>query len=94
MPESKRAGASQTSSTACALAGAKVMKNGAVLSAVPETSGTAHAAHVCPKDPTVCQRSDFSVTADTPRAQAIARFMRQKEFEFLQRFPKRCARPQ
>jgi hypothetical protein len=70
------------------------MKNGAALSAVPETSGTARAAHVCPKDPAVCQRSDFGVTADTPWALAIARFMRQKEFEFLQRIPNRCARPQ
>ncbi len=74
--------------------GVKILKNGAVLSAVPEFSGTANAAHVCPKDPAVCQRSDFGVTADTPRAHAIARFMRQKECEFLQRFPNRCARPQ
>ncbi len=46
---------------------------------------------VCPKDPSVCTRPDYEVNEGTARAQAITRFMRQKECEFMQRFPGRCA---
>lgn len=62
----------------------------------PRAGGVAAAGPVaaCPKDPSVCKRADYDVTEGSPRAQAITRFMRQKECEFLQRFPRRCGQPQ
>ena len=86
----------------------KVMKQGAQTQAAaegaasitkptvaPRAGGVAAAGPVavCPKDPSVCKRADYDVTEGSPRAQAITRFMRQKECEFLQRFPSRCTRP-
>ena len=88
--------------------GVKVMKTGPAPAAVSESAGSgAHKAAtparnppaenpagVCPKDPAVCQLPDYGVTAEAPREHAIARFLRQKECEFLQRLPNRCVRPQ
>jgi hypothetical protein len=77
--------------------GVKVMKTDAAPAAPAASSqspDSVHPTRVCPADPAVCQRPDFGVSAGTPRAQAIARFLQQKECEFLQRFPKRCERPQ
>ena len=83
--------------------GVKVMKDGAAPAAPAtpaapaagvEVTVATGAATVCPNDPAVCKLPDYGVAADTPRAHAIARFMRQKECDFLQRFPKRCDRPQ
>jgi hypothetical protein len=77
--------------------GVKVMKTEAAPeppAAGSQSTDSANPIRVCPTDPAVCQRPDFGVSAGTPRVQAIARFLRQKECEFLQRFPNRCVRPQ
>ena len=87
--------------------GVKVMKTGPAPAADSESAGSGtdkaaiparnppadNPAGVCPKDPAVCQLPDYGVTADTPREQAISHFLRQRECEFLQRFPNRCVRP-
>jgi hypothetical protein len=70
--------------------GVKVMKDGA---ASADGFAYTNPLAVCPQNPAVCKLPDFDVKEGTPRTQAITRFMRQKECEFLQRFPKRCERP-
>lgn len=70
--------------------GVKVMKDGA---ASADGFAYTNPLAVCPQNPAVCKLPDFDVKEGTPRAQAITRFMRQKECELLQRFPKRCEWP-
>ena len=48
---------------------------------------------VCPANPDYCMRPDYGVTEGSPRAQAITQFMRQRQCDFMRRFPERCARP-
>ena len=75
---SAESGAKGVSTDHRSIAGSSLRGTGAPLAAV------------CPTDPAVCARPDYDVSEGTPRAQAITRFMRQKECEFLQRFPGRC----
>lgn len=48
---------------------------------------------VCPTNPAYCTRPNYGVTEGSPRTQAIQQFMREKECDFMQRFPQRCTRP-
>lgn len=48
---------------------------------------------VCPTNPAYCKRPDYGVTEGLPRTQAIQQFMREKECDFMQRYPGRCVRP-
>ncbi len=48
---------------------------------------------VCPTNPAYCKRPDYGVTEGSLRTQAIQQFMREKECNFMQRFPERCVRP-
>ncbi len=80
----------------------KVMKGGSAVPAaqtatVQATLGdttpvNTHTA-VCPNNPNVCKLPNYGVTEGSPRAQAITQFMREKECDFMQRFPNRCSKP-
>lgn len=48
---------------------------------------------VCPKSLAYCVQPDYGVAETSPRAQAIAQFMRKKQCEFSTKFPGRCAKP-
>jgi hypothetical protein len=48
---------------------------------------------VCPANPGYCTRPNYGVTEGSPRAQAIAQFMRKRECDFMNRFPGRCVKP-
>jgi len=69
----------------------QVMKGGASPPAHSETKRVPSTD--CPTTPSYCARPDYDVSEASPRAQAITRFMRQKECEFLLRFPNRCVPP-
>lgn len=47
----------------------------------------------CQRTPAYCGRPDYDVVEASARSQAITHFMRQKECEFLLRFPQRCGNP-
>ena len=47
----------------------------------------------CPTNPGYCTRADYGVSQGSPRAQAIAQFMRKRECDFMHRFPQRCVKP-
>ncbi len=48
---------------------------------------------VCPSNPAYCTRPNYGVTEGSPRTQAIQQFMREKECDFMKRFPQRCVKP-
>lgn len=48
---------------------------------------------VCPTNPAYCTQPNYGVTGGSARTQAIQQFMREKECDFMQRFPQRCTRP-
>jgi hypothetical protein len=58
-----------------------------------ETPNGTHTAGACPADPAYCKRPQYGVTEGSPRTQAIMQFMRERECDFMQRFPARCIRP-
>ena len=67
---------------------------GQMVQSAQEDAGTPynHTTGVCPTNPDYCALPDYGVTDGTPRAQAIAQFMRKRACDFKQRFPNRCVK--
>ena len=61
--------------------------------ALTHAKSTAANPEVCPANPGHCALPGYGVEADSPRAYAIAVFMRKKQCELMKRFPERCAKP-
>lgn len=70
-----------------------VKVNKADRTSLAKANRTGVSPEVCPANPDHCALPDYGVEAASPRAYAIAEFMRKKQCELMKRFPERCAKP-